>query len=264
MLLFVHGYNNGYRTARESYRSFEANLLRNRPLVSILVRFYWPGDSDFGLLQKLSFVTYAQQIPKAKESAAKLADFLRRLDPSTQVSIVAHSLGSRLLAELLEELNGEGPTIFFVALLAAALPVQMVREGGFLRAGLERAQRSTVMFSGRDNVLRIAFPAGQEQAYALGYEVRPYHSAVGLHGEPSWRNSTKRELSVRWYVINSHSMYWASKETADTVAGRLDSAVPRRIEERARPVWNSPTAKLESRRTSTRSLREHSLGGWGA
>ena len=72
VIVLVHGYNNTEKDAKESYRDFTQHLQGYAQLLD-LGQFFWPGDANLGFL---SAVSYPFEIKDAKESAARLAEFL--------------------------------------------------------------------------------------------------------------------------------------------------------------------------------------------
>src|SRR5205823_1348216 len=137
------------------------------------------GDARGGWL--VSGASYPWEIPSARTSAQRLADFLGTLSgpegTPSEVSVVAHSLGCRLALEALEEVRRRGlawPGVRFVAWMAPAVPTALVQAGAPLEAAARFPQTLAVFFSSQDNTLRRAFPPGQRTAYWLGFEQAYY------------------------------------------------------------------------------------------
>jgi pimeloyl-ACP methyl ester carboxylesterase len=138
-IFFVHGYNVAPEDAKRSFERLLANLRfvdRVPPgLASRSWRVNWEGYAR-SLLDSLSkgafsFMTYPTQIGVAERSAAAFADYLRSLrgprGTTMEVSFVGHSLGCRLVLEVLRSLNAQpGPKVRLIFLIAAAVPVHMV------------------------------------------------------------------------------------------------------------------------------------------
>jgi hypothetical protein len=254
VVLLVHGFNVSQEQARGSYDAVFRDALPD------VVYFFWPGDTHGGRL--ISSASYPFQIQTARDSARRLADFLRgAFGPEGTpmlLSVVGHSLGCRLVLEALrlvveEELDW--PQVRLVCLMAAAVPTDLVEEGAALRAAADLPTDLVVYYSFADDVLHFAFPAGQEAAYRLGTEAGDYHHAVGRFGRP-------QELGqYRYRVALGHSDYWPSEEVADNVARLLGMAVPRVLPER--PLLSEtgpePPALPEVRETPARDLPSRSL-----
>src|SRR5205807_6770364 len=77
-----------------------------RQIMPDVYRFYWPGDKSWG---PFSFASYPLEIEPAKMSAKLLAQFVANLSGPggglIHVYLIAHSLGSRLVIELLHALT---------------------------------------------------------------------------------------------------------------------------------------------------------------
>ena len=234
IVILVHGFNNNKRTAERYYREFIRNLrtissqtnaatIGGRP---DFTGFFWPGDAD---LWVFSFISYPTEIPDAQNSARVLANFLSQVPGLQQISLIGHSLGCRLILEMLwcaAQGNVQRfPKVRFLLLAAAAVPVELVESGGRLRGGVVLADPVVVvLFSPHDLVLRGAFPAGQTLAYLMGYEPRIFTSAVGLHGQPPNFGAAHQQLDGA-----GHGDYWGSSTVAKDVITLLGAATPREI-----------------------------------
>jgi Alpha/beta hydrolase of unknown function (DUF900) len=249
VVLFVHGFNDSEQDARTAYGAVFRDALAD------VGYFFWPGDARGGRL--LSSASYPFQIQRARDSARRLADYLRgAFGPEgtpMMLSVVGHSLGCRLVLEALRLVVEEGldwPQVRLVCLMAAAVPTDLVEEGAALRAAAKLPTDLVVYYSFADDVLHFAFPAGQEAAYRLGVEAADYHDAVGRFGRPQALGQ------YRYQVALGHSGYWASEEVAATVSRLLGAAVPRALPER--PLLSEtgpePPALPEIRETPARAL----------
>src|SRR5262249_11353027 len=105
------------------------------------------------------------------------ADFLRGLvGPGglpLEVSFVGHSLRCRLILETLRNVINKTlpwPIVRFVALMAAAVPIDLVEAGQLLEPAARRPHTLTLFRSLDDDVLKRAFPTGQHAAFKLGLE----------------------------------------------------------------------------------------------
>ncbi len=242
VVVLVHGYNNTQRAARASYDAFLANAAGAAVgTFWPVAEFYWPGDKPWGPFSGLS---YPLEIKSAQDAAHELCVFLRTLlgpgGAPVEVAFVSHSLGGRLLLELLDEARQAGPRLIVpaVCMMAPAVPIRRVDAGGVLRAAAEVARRAIVFHSEHDTVLKWAFRLGQ---FAAGEGF--FSRAVGRFGEPRiglWAASIE--------TSHNHGDYWSAADCADEVSRQLGAAPDRRILTRARlahetPVNNDPGAR---------------------
>jgi len=249
VIVLVHGYNNDASDAKESYGDFLDNLRslssqadsRPRPATADLAKFLWPGDADLWIF---SFLSYPSEIPDAQKSARVLAQFMTEMPGLRQVSLIGHSMGCRLVLEMLamvarDEVLGF-PNVHFLILAAAAVPVALVERGGRLHDGIVRTDpRVLVLFSPDDLVLRFAFPAGQSLAYTMGHEDGIYFSAVGLNGNPRSLAASRKQL-----FGGGHSDYWKSDLIAQETLALLGFAVSHGISSHATPAQEAAEHRL--------------------
>lgn len=253
VVLLVHGYNDDEKHARDSYDQFAGDLAklsaRARQLLDELGRVYWPGDANLG---PISFMSYPFEIEPAIESAQRLAAYLRTLvgpaGTPTEIYLVGHSLGNRVILELLDLLAVPPLPLGHVAgacLMAAAVQVDMVEEAGRLLPGATLPGKTLCLYSRNDLVLHFAFPLGQTAA-GEGF----FPTAVGRFGQPPGVWSERRELGG-----NGHSDYWKDPRAALLVARLLGAAVPGEIEAAAIAGRLLPEApELPTREIGTREL----------
>lgn len=260
VLLLVHGYNNSDYAAGESYGHFihgVGSIALNK--CDAVVEFQWPGDSYLGVM--IGAGMYPQTIDTARRAAAMLWAALRQAAAASpgrmRVSVVAHSLGSRLILEALSrESRRPDPRlrIELVVLMAAAVPVTLVREG-YLRdgtlAGEARADHLVVLHSTSDRILQVAFPVGQVTAWRLGIEAAAYRDAVGRHGEPFRRASRATSIPTGY----GHGDYWSGKETFRAIRRRLGGTVGHSLEEH-----QGQSHRLGSVQTGSWRLERYELG----
>ncbi|MEM7238892.1 MAG: alpha/beta hydrolase [Pseudomonadota bacterium] len=212
IVLLIHGFNTTKIEAREGYEAFDDLLKRVAPrLARCLCPVYWPGDSH------LKAGGYPWLVNRAAECGDQLANWLA--SQKGEIIIVAHSLGCRLTLEALSALAslGGGPKIR-VFLMAAAVPVELIRQVGHLRDGLERAESVDVLHSEADGVLAVWFRLGQSLAPGEG-QMLP--EAVGLRGRPG-KDVWTRAAEMPGY---SHGEYWIGPRMASHVAHRLGAPV---------------------------------------
>lgn len=254
VVLLIHGYNNTEAAARRSYDKFTDDLGALGPSAGAVLadigKLYWPGDADLG---PLSFLSYPFEIAPAEESAEKLAMYVRTLagpgGTPTELYFVCHSLGNRVVLELLDRLASEPAPLGHVAaavLMAAAVPVGMVGDDGELLPGATLPGRTLALYSRDDNVLHWAFPIG-ETAAGEGF----FPTAVGRFGQPPGLWAEREELAG-----NDHGDYWGDPRAAVRVARLLGAAVPREIGPAAIAGWQLPAApEVAPREIAARELQ---------
>jgi hypothetical protein len=255
LILLVHGYDNTVQAATGSYNAFLANFQAwlaqnapNRVNLDDVFLFFWPGDKNWG---PLSFGSYPLEIPPAIKSAESLETYLSGLIGPNGLSIdlvvIAHSLGNRLLLELLKNLANLPAArlnIRYVCLMAAAVPVAMVDTGGTLQSAA-RSTNTLTLYSTSDWVLEFGFPIGETLA-GEGH----FPEAVGRHGNPlaDW-TATQQMKSY------GHHDYWTNKNTPPQVAKIFGIVLPNQISQSTiAPRQLPPTPQPPQSATPTRSL----------
>ena len=251
-VLFVHGFNNDLDEAREAYGRLTDRLPDRFPKLGW---FYWPGDASFGWFDVLEFVSYPTEIPDARYSAQRLADELTRLareNLGVEITLLGHSLGCRLIAEcvhlLASQPEASRPTIRALLFMAAAVPVELAEQGGYLGQSLRSlAPNGYVFYSADDRVLQFAFPTGQTLAAKMGYEDAAYLEPVGRHGNPEdlFLQPTEDRSG------NGHGDYWNDDRVVQRLCEIGAAAIARRTESRA---------ELPPREVLRRSLPSWSAG----
>ena len=197
IVLLVHGYNNDKEDADKAYAALLAHVTADvgAPAENIW-KFYWPGYVErlTGTLTDqpttvsrgrdgsesnavLSAPSYALQVLKAREVGAALGRYIGGLyrgdTVPTEIVLIAHSLGCRVVLEGLRELlrgrppRAERHRVTAVCLMAAAVPTFMIEEGARLADAAMLPNMAYVLHSRADGVLRYAFPPGQSAASAI-------------------------------------------------------------------------------------------------
>jgi pimeloyl-ACP methyl ester carboxylesterase len=208
LVLLIHGFANSQNGASESFAEFIANLESIKETAKTqfpvpVFKFFWPGDNR---VVGISQITYSSEIPVAVDSAERLYEFFSGLagpqGGPTEIYLVAHSLGSRVVLETLRyfaRLRNDLLIFSSICLMAAAVPVSEVQDThALLFASLLPARRQ-VLFSTSDPILWLAFRPGE----ALAGE--GMSEAVGRRGEPFeiW--------NARWNCKGfGHHDYWKS------------------------------------------------------
>ncbi len=237
VILLLHGYANTLQDARDSYATFEGHYNENEPesaRVSLpdTFRFYWPGDTK--LFRPVYYLSYPTEIKPAKHSARVLAEYLRNLPPPpggvTNVYLIGHSLGNRVVLELVKQFVGEHARARLqfqgIFMMAAAVPVAKLRNGGKLHDAAKKPGKRWVLHSQSDLVLKLGFPLGE----IAGFDAAPWPwdwpEAVGRYGKPSDNWTFNRAMFQQDGKGYGHSDYWPGMEVPPLVAeflGRIGS-----------------------------------------
>jgi hypothetical protein len=227
--LLLHGYNVDPPGASRAFSSLFSTISRAVLVPTLLSSqswlVCWPGYVNLGLASgkaQISALTYPDQIGSARRAAEALRTYIdQRAGRNPRISIIAHSLGSRVALELLDAYARQpGPTrpVFpLLILMAAALPTYFFEDLVALWQGALLPDKRLVLFSGKDGVLKGAFRLGQTVA---GEGVFP--RAVGATGHPPvgfWTDVFE--------TTNDHSGYFADCKTANEIARSLGFAPPK-------------------------------------
>ncbi len=222
-LVLVHGFNNhagqaataylGFRTLqRELFSDLSAEALEKQ-----LGDTFWPGDARWsGPADWLDFLVYPAAVHTARDAGPALAALLRTLQGEglLRVSFMGHSLGCRVVLEAVRDLMAHGgPALGRIALMAAAVPIEMVSAQGQFGPLLQRLQAEhievTVLHSNNDWVLRGSFPPGQALAGPSEASVR----ALGLKGPPPSMPGQGGNVKGLRVADAGHSDYWGHERT---------------------------------------------------
>jgi len=150
--------------------------------------------------------------------------FLERIisDPDNQncqFIIVAHSLGCRLTAELIDELykrNQSSCSQFKLFLMAGAVRSDDILGGKRFGDAFAAAGPVVNLYSPDDSVLSGAFRWGERGGG------RSYSEAIGLNAEPLEFKSWQPKLMEGF----KHDYYWKEKSVVEVVLQALGVAVP--------------------------------------
>jgi hypothetical protein len=243
-IIFIHGFANSPAEADEKYHRFvrELDKVSQQRRITADTEFFgfqWPGDHRLPVINQL---TYSPRVGTASYSGHLLGEFLLEVPRSVEITIVAHSLGCRVLLRALQIVIESDepikPQITHVHLMAAAVPV---RECISSEAFSSRYANTTyaVYHSCRDRALQLGFGPGQ-----FGFD--KFAQAVGRYGRPK---------EVRWdFRVSTglaHKEYWGSNSVAAAIvraSGRpAVCALPRRrlaVHRIREIVWSLPWRKI--------------------
>jgi Alpha/beta hydrolase of unknown function (DUF900) len=222
LVILIHGFHNSPADAAASFESFRRRVDRAIPAHE-LWEFHWPGDHP---RPWTSLATYGIRLGYSGAVGRLLGEFLLTQNCKC-VRIVAHSLGCRVALETMRAMGTIGPggpsVVRDVFLLAAAVPVPLC-DGSKSRFPRPLGNpHEHVFHSGRDLVLRSAFPRGQ-RSVGKHEEGR----AVGLYGDPGATRWTDP-----WDAKLGHGKYWSDKRVSREILQRMGIATsPRSTPER--------------------------------
>jgi hypothetical protein len=220
-VVMVHGFNNTDGEAAYAYdgfrkrqiEAFGASLDR---LNASLGDTFWAGDADWGWFDFADFAVYSRAIGHARQAAIELAALLERMPNQIEVEFIAHSLGCRVVMEILHHLvaAGHAPRIRRVCLMAAAVPMEKLEPGGdfsdTLTALAANGTQIFVMHSRQDKVLHFAFPLGQ----AMGGPGERSSRALGRDGPNPLMAGYHGTLDEMQMAGADHGDYWGHSGTA--------------------------------------------------
>lgn len=219
LVVLVHGFNNHMGEGASDYQAFRAHQyplagFSAPALEGSLADFFWPGDADMGLLDKLDFMAYPQAVHVAPGAGQRLAAFLATLPNLLTLDFVGHSLGCRVVLECIQQMSlGAHPRVRQVVLMAAAVPLSMVSAGGALAPACAVAQSVLVLHSSADDVLHYTFAPGETEAGGEG--LLPI--ALGRDGPPPGMPGVVQGQDI---AGAGHSDYWGVEDDSSTAASR--------------------------------------------
>jgi len=235
--LLIHGYNAESDEAAASYEDLLHTMKWRSLMPPFLERqsclFFWQGyTSGGGATGKTRFspLSYHKQIPSACDAAIALKRYLdkkiAKYGPVT-VNLIAHSLGCRLMLELLEsyaQTPAHCAIRFPVAvLLAAAVPSGFVENRERLSQGARLPDRAAVLFSNKDSILTFWFRIGQTRA-----KEGTLPTAVGATGNPAILRPAG-VWTARTATENKHSGYFTDFVTAREIARVFGLPIPKSL-----------------------------------
>lgn len=203
-LLMIHGYNNDTHDA-------DLKFLPVSNQFNDLTRmgYYWENSREYLVGRK-----------RSKRGAASLKRFLiDNFSPSQarQLTIVAHSMGCRLILDCLTRLANDPDAPIIkpknLILWSAAVDDDEIIRGEPLYAGTRLPKKVWVMHSRRDAVLEKLYPLG-DQARALGWH------GPDLDEGPVGANVESVNCTS---FIDDHSKWWKSPKALRTLRSLIDT-----------------------------------------
>lgn len=172
LLFAAHGFNVDYPSGACALGLLDEYLALPPP--GLFIGLLWPGDSW------LPIVDYPFEGDVAVDCGRRLAAFCNGYCAEAQsLSFASHSLGARFILEAVSHL---GRTARSVCLTAAAINRDCLTTQYATAAG--NAERISILASGEDSVLKIAFSVGDPFADLLRDDHTPFQAALGTHGPP--------------------------------------------------------------------------------
>jgi predicted alpha/beta hydrolase family esterase len=258
-VILIHGFANSEAAASDSYRELLSGLRdvfwpQPPEHFAEFFAFHWPGDHPSPVHR---FASYPARVPVAQAAGERLADRLATLRPGTEVILVAHSLGCRVLLTALAQLPGRPvgrrARVSAAILLAAAVPVvecDPSRRGRFHERLLD-VRRYVVLHSRRDLVLALLFKRGQHQ-----FDPETADEAVGRAGRPEHGRWTARIPTGL-----GHLDYWRSSAAAGQVGRAISPFGLHQLPLRPEPAGTGqPARRLPERERASRKLPVHRRG----
>jgi pimeloyl-ACP methyl ester carboxylesterase len=230
-LILIHGFNNTDSEASAAYFGFRAaqqEIFHPADATAFDHRFgdaFWPGDGDWwSFLDNVDFLVYPSAVHTAVHTGAELANAIWRMPNLEQVEFIGHSLGCRVVLETLLALRQRAvPLVRRVALMAAAVPSEMLEPGGRFYELLTRmaAEGTTidVLHSKQDAVLHYAFPPGQSLAGGNEGSAR----ALGRFGPSPLMPGFRGNMSEREIPGAAHGDYWGNSKNSASAAAAAEA-----------------------------------------
>ena len=151
-VIYVPGWHRCHRGADEAFCAVQTTFPG-----TVVSTYDWDGNCR-----------WKNARTNADAAAAKLAGELMSMsdDKLSQLTLVGHSLGARIIVRALAKLAVEGKKIKTAVILAAAMPSNDPDAQNFTAATIEQA---TIVCNPKDTMLKYGYhPFGGEKARALG------------------------------------------------------------------------------------------------
>jgi hypothetical protein len=173
LLFATHGFNVSLPHGACSLGALDKYLALALP--SLFIGILWPGDSW------LPIVDYPSEGNVALDCGRRLAAFCNRSCSGAQsLSFLSHSLGARLVLEAIAHLDRQARS----ACLTAAAINRDCLTTEYADAAANAALIS-VLASGQDYVLKLAYRIGDPFADLLHDDHSPFEAALGSNGPPA-------------------------------------------------------------------------------
>lgn len=216
VLIVTHGFNVSREAGRQALSSWETWL--SAPASILYVAVLWPGDSAW-----IPAIDYPIEGNEAISSGKLLADFVTTnfIGNAASLTMVSHSLGARVLLQTLRGIAGK-TRVRWLLLMAGAIDDTCLSDE--YADAAQVVDRIAVLASHHDEVLQLAFPAGNFFAGIVTRGSPYWHAALGRDGPASPLDGKIRsgwEISDLWTY--GHHNYLAQ---APRIAPALPLAPP--------------------------------------
>jgi pimeloyl-ACP methyl ester carboxylesterase len=182
VLLGTHGFNVNREDGINSLSNWEGMLQLGSS--SLFFGVLWPGDSKWAPV-----IDYPFEGDEAVMSGRLLGPFLDKyFADAASLSIVSHSLGARMVLETISRMNRR---VRRLVIMAGAIDDNCLT--GEYRNAAKKVDNISVLASHGDDVLSLAFPAGN------------FLGGIITCGHPYWHAALGREGPSAPYPVNIRS-----------------------------------------------------------
>ena len=172
VVVFVHGYNNGFDDAARSLAAISADV----KFGAVPLLYSWPSDGA-----ALSYGYDEEQVRASRDNFLAFLEVLAKVEGVERVHIAAHSMGNRLVTEAIDRFDAAAPDSrkLFHHVVMAAPDVYVGLFEQAADAFRRRAHRITLYASDNDTALKCSFwvhgnrrlgQAGSALFFSQGFE----------------------------------------------------------------------------------------------
>lgn len=188
LVLAAHGFNVNRSNGVRSLSNWESLLQLDDTY--LFIGILWPGDSSW-----LGALCYPGEGRHAIDAGNRVATFVdKSLGAAASVSLVSHSLGTRLVLQAASRMQ---TPVRQVALMAGAINDDcLIHE---YKAATKNIGKITILASTGDTVLAKAFPMGN-LAEGIMDAGHPYHEAALGYRGPSANTNLPGKFAGPWQI----------------------------------------------------------------
>ncbi len=198
ILVLVHGYNNEHDKMCRAYYTIEKNVAKYiKNQYGIVIGYSWPGG-EHRLSWWLAKYNADKTAKRLKILIKSISEVLKS-SPNIQLDVISHSLGARVILEMLKQLSKENlgwqPVRNYFC-MAAAVDNEVLEPSEKFHASTSQINNIYIFHSKHDKVLRSA------------YKLSKFDRALGVYGPEHFN-----KLGKHIYVVNcenhveSHGAY---------------------------------------------------------
>ena len=196
ILMLVHGYNNEHDKMCRAYYAIEKNVAKYiKNQYGIVIGYSWPGGEH----RLAWWLAKCNADKTAKRLKILIKDILREPSSNIQLDVISHSLGARVILEMLKQLSKENlgwqPVRNYFC-MAAAVDNEVLEPNEKFYASTSQVNNIYIFHSKHDQALRSA------------YKLSKFDRALGVYGPEHFN-----KLGKHIYVVNcenhveSHGAY---------------------------------------------------------